>query len=148
MQLGCALGFLIPPMIVKDVPDVIEIGLSLKRMCWGLFIIVIPACIAVIVCKLIFNSLSMTDIFKIIFSDFPDMPKYPPSTAQAEERTHIEQVTMKTFLKVLRLLVKNKGFMVQILGYSISYGIFSAFGTLLNQIVLSYFPVSKIFCCC
>ncbi|KAF7263560.1 hypothetical protein GWI33_001872, partial [Rhynchophorus ferrugineus] len=31
-------------------------------------------------------------------------------------------------------------FLIHTLGYGISFGIFSAFGTLLNQFVLSYFP--------
>lgn len=72
------------------------------------------------------------------------MPKYPPSMAQAEERRKVQVVTMKTFLQSLKDLLTNMGFLVHMLGYSISFGIFSAFGTLLNHFVLSYFPVSAL----
>lgn len=51
MQLGCALGFLVPPMVVKDVEDLQEIAASLKRLCWALAIAVIPACLAVVLCE-------------------------------------------------------------------------------------------------
>lgn len=56
----------------------------------------------------------------------------------------MQVVTMKTFLQSLKDLLTNMGFLVHMLGYSISFGIFSAFGTLLNHFVLSYFPVSAL----
>ncbi|XP_030752033.1 uncharacterized MFS-type transporter C09D4.1-like [Sitophilus oryzae] len=121
MQLGSALGFLLPPMLVKDQPDLAAIGSDLKILCWSLSIAIVPACIAVVVY-------------------FPHMPRLPPSAAQAEERKKIQIVTMGTFIQSLKDLMKNKGFLVHMLGYGISFGIFSAFGTLLNQFVLSYFP--------
>ncbi|CAG9768816.1 unnamed protein product [Ceutorhynchus assimilis] len=121
MQLGSALGFLLPPMIVKDDPELLVIGSSLKQLCWALALGVIPACVAVV-------------------AYFPHQPIYPPSLAQAEERKQAQEVTMRTFLKSLKDLITNKGFCIQMMGYGISYGIFSAFGTLLNPFVLSYFP--------
>ncbi|XP_060524322.1 heme transporter FLVCR2-like isoform X2 [Cylas formicarius] len=121
VMLGSAMGFLIPPIIVKDDPDISQIGASLKVLCWGLTLVVVPACVAVAIY-------------------FPHQPANPPSEAQAEERRQVELVTLRTFLRSVKGLLKNKAFVMQMFGYGICYGIFSAFGTLLNQFILYYFP--------
>ncbi|XP_066138742.1 uncharacterized MFS-type transporter C09D4.1-like [Euwallacea fornicatus] len=121
MQLGSALGFLIPPIIVKDAPDLDEVGRGLKVLSWALTFAVIPAFLAVLIY-------------------FPREPKYPPSFALADARANVEKVTLRTYLLELKELMTNVGFLIHMLVYSISYGIFSAFGTLLNQTILSFFP--------
>ncbi|XP_050314466.1 uncharacterized MFS-type transporter C09D4.1-like [Anthonomus grandis grandis] len=121
MQLGSAMGFLIPPIIVEDDPNIVNVGIRLNYLCRGLSLLCIPACIAIV-------------------WYFPDMPAYPPSEAQAMERKSMKHVTWTTYMGSLKELFTNKGFLIHTLAYSISYGIFSAFGTLLNQFILSYFP--------
>ncbi|KAF7284226.1 hypothetical protein GWI33_022378 [Rhynchophorus ferrugineus] len=128
MQLGSALGFLLPPMIVKDHLNLNDVGSNLKVLCWGLSIAIIPACIGVVLY-------------------FPRMPKYPPSSAQAEERKKPQEVTMGTFLNSLRDLLKNKGFLIHTLGYGVTFTLilshinlnWSTFWALSIQIGLLFF---------
>ncbi|KAJ8938162.1 hypothetical protein NQ318_011927 [Aromia moschata] len=120
MQLGSALGFLLPPMLVKNHSNVEDIGQDLYVLCWGLTAIIVPVA------------------FVVVFY-FSEMPKYPPSQAQIEERENKELVTFPVFLGSLKTLLKNKPFLIHTAAYGFCYGIFSAIGTLLNQFILSYF---------
>lgn len=58
-----------------------------------------------------------------------------------DERQNRQEVTVRTFLRSLLTLLKNKAFLIHALAYSCNLGIYSAIGTLLNPIVLSYFEV-------
>lgn len=75
------------------------------------------------------------------FVDFPKEPKLPPSKTQYIERTKNGNPT-NSFKKSLVILMRNKGYVLQIFAYGINIGCFVAVSTLLNQIVLSVFPVS------
>ncbi|KAJ8979451.1 hypothetical protein NQ317_006765 [Molorchus minor] len=119
MQLGTALGFVLPPMIVKNHSNVEDIGLDLHMLCWGITAVIVPVAF-------------------VVFFYFPEKPKYPPSRAQLEETEH-QEVTFSVFIDSLKTLIKNKPFLVHTASYGFCYGIFSAFSTLLNQFVLNYF---------
>lgn len=51
MTLGSALGFLIPPMLVKNHDRIDDIGSDLKFMCYGLALLIAPFALMVVVCK-------------------------------------------------------------------------------------------------
>ncbi|KAJ8930747.1 hypothetical protein NQ314_016419 [Rhamnusium bicolor] len=53
MQFGSALGFLVPPMIVKNHDKIEDIGSDLYVLCWGLTAIITPVAFMVFFCKLV-----------------------------------------------------------------------------------------------
>ncbi|CAG9833398.1 unnamed protein product [Diabrotica balteata] len=121
LTFGSAVGFVVPPMLVRDSDNLAEIGNNLKIMCWGL-------------------TLAMAPVTLAIFFYFPAEPPYPPSQAMLEERQNRQTVTFKSFIGSIKSLLQNKSFLLHNLGYSCNIGIYSSIGTLLNQLILNYFP--------
>lgn len=80
--------------------------------------------------------------FIIVISFKVEAPKLPPSYLEALRRDKIIQNDSKSFLKALRILLTNKNFVMLCIGFSIQMGIFNGFSTLINSIILYYFPVS------
>ncbi|ESO09470.1 hypothetical protein HELRODRAFT_73519, partial [Helobdella robusta] len=124
-QIGCALGFFIPPIII-----LLYTGASIS--CF-LFILVA-------ICKSCFFSC----FFFLFFVEKPDIP---PSIAQMVVHSldldrSSSQVT-NYFLSLKRLL-KNVPFCVLLVTYGINTGSYYAIGTLLNPIVLNYFPSEQL----
>lgn len=70
-----------------------------------------------------------------------ESPKIPPSYYEALRRDNIIQSDSKTFLAALRVLLTNKNFVMLALGFGLQLGIFNGFSTLINSIILYYFPV-------
>lgn len=68
-QLGIALGYILPPIIVKDSPNLDEIENGLKIMYWALCISMIPIMLAVVFRKL-FNKKWLVLVNFTIFSVF------------------------------------------------------------------------------
>ncbi|XP_046430582.1 uncharacterized MFS-type transporter C09D4.1 isoform X1 [Neodiprion virginianus] len=117
-QLGVAVGFLFPPMLVKNSEDVTVIGDGLQTM----FYIVAAITSVILVLILLF---------------FKAEPPLPPSSAQAVQR---EAETSENFLFSVKTLLLNKGYLLLLLSYAINVGIFYALSTLLSQIILPYYP--------
>lgn len=69
---------------------------------------------------------------------FQAAPKLPPSQAQAVNRS----APSVPFATSVKNLVTNPRFMLLLVSYGINVGVFYAISTLLNQIVLVYYPVS------
>lgn len=73
---------------------------------------------------------------------FPsEEPKHPPSYFEALKRELIIQSNNKSFSKALKILMTNKNFIMLAIGFGLQLGIFNAFSTLVNSIILHYFPV-------
>ncbi|XP_043277297.1 feline leukemia virus subgroup C receptor-related protein 2 isoform X2 [Venturia canescens] len=121
-QLGVAIGFLFPAMLVpaSDDPSVVAQGLQL------MFYIV---------------AVSTTVILILIILFFKAEPPLPPSPAQAVQR---EAEHAEDFFQSIKRLCTNVGYLLLLLSYGINVGIFYAISTLLNQIVLKYFPGSEL----
>ncbi|XP_012273389.1 feline leukemia virus subgroup C receptor-related protein 2 isoform X2 [Orussus abietinus] len=117
-QLGVAMGFLFPPMLVQSSPDNEVIGHGLSVM----FYIIAAFTSIVLVLILLF---------------FKAEPPLPPSPAQAAQR---DVESSEDFLQSIKRLVTNVGYLLLILSYAINVGIFYAISTFLNQIVLEHFP--------
>lgn len=77
------------------------------------------------------------------FAVFQSAPPLPPSSAQAAQRA-AEQAS---FFASVKRLATNPGYILLLISYGINVGVFYAISTLLNQVVLVYFPVKflKIF---
>ncbi|XP_058808500.1 heme transporter FLVCR2 [Phymastichus coffea] len=117
-QLGIAIGFLFPPMLVPDSKDNGVIGQGLQLMFY-----IVAICTSVILLLL------------ILF--FKDKPPLPPSPAQAVQR---ESEASESFFLSIKRLVTNSGYLLLLLSYAVNVGIFYAISTLLNNIVLTHFP--------
>ncbi|KZC06596.1 Feline leukemia virus subgroup C receptor-related protein 2, partial [Dufourea novaeangliae] len=117
-QLGIAIGFLFPPMLVPSSNDPSVIGRGLQIM----FYIVAAFTTMILIMILLF---------------FKSEPPLPPSPAQAVQR---EAESTESFFQSVKKLVTNVGYLLLLLSYGINVGIFYAISTLLNHIVLQYFP--------
>ncbi|XP_031831355.1 choline/ethanolamine transporter flvcr2a isoform X2 [Nomia melanderi] len=121
-QLGIAIGFLFPPMLVPSSEDPAVMGRGLQVM----FYIVATFTSVILVVIVIF---------------FKSEPPLPPSPAQAVQR---ETETTENFFQSVKKLVTNVGYLLLLLSYGINVGIFYAISTHLNPIVLKYFPHHEI----
>ncbi|KAJ8967433.1 hypothetical protein NQ314_002881 [Rhamnusium bicolor] len=119
-QMGCAIGYILPPMIVKDSNNLDDIGAGLNLLCWLLAGSMIPVTLAVIFY-------------------FPKQPLLPPSITQATLRENQEIFKTKTFFSSIKKLFLNKPFVIHMVAYGINLAVFSGVGTLLNQFILQYF---------
>lgn len=72
-------------------------------------------------------------------------PLKAPSYAQVVQRKKRDDpaVLKDVFMKSVKELLKNKGYILLLISYGINVGAFFAISTLLNQFILRYFPVSK-----
>lgn len=76
------------------------------------------------------------------FAFSKDEPEFPPSCIEALRRDNIIQNDNTKFIKSMKILFKNKNFIMLFLGFGLNIGVFNAFSTILNSIILHYFPVS------
>ncbi|KAG8240220.1 hypothetical protein J437_LFUL004680, partial [Ladona fulva] len=137
-QLGIALGFLIPPMMVRNSENLEEIGHDLSIM--------------------FYTIAGLTSvIFLLIVIFFRAEPEQPPSVAMLTEREKrkeqksrqgveagadaaAEPRTRNEFGQMIVRLAKNRGYLLLLASYGINTGVFYAISTLLNQVVLVYYP--------
>ncbi|GJQ67523.1 hypothetical protein Trydic_g8335 [Trypoxylus dichotomus] len=117
-QLGVAIGFLIPPMIVRSGSQS-----EIKPQLYTLFI---------------GNGIITSVITVLIAIFFKNGPPTAPSRAEASKSGEVSVNT--NFLKSLKALITNKNYILLVLSYGINVGIFYAISTLLNQIVLAHYP--------
>lgn len=111
-QLGVALGFLLPPELVRDGPiDEIAHGFNV------MFFTTAGAC---------------TILFILVIIIFKAEPPMPPSPAAAAS----EQDNYKESIK---RLMTNKSYCLLLLSYGINVGVFYAISVHLNQVYLGYF---------
>ncbi|EDW61531.1 choline/ethanolamine transporter flvcr2a [Drosophila virilis] len=121
-QLGVAVGFVLPPMLVPNSEDINQVGSDLQMMFY-----------------LVAGLTSILLVLMAIF--FQDRPPTPPSAAQ-EESQRLEGMVEEqvSFLQSLKNLMTNRNFIFLLLSYGINVGVFYAISTLLNPVVLKYYP--------
>lgn len=166
LQLGVAVGFLLPPMIVSGNEATLSRDLYILFISNGVFTSVLL--VLIVFCKYpisllllrhflfekmflfmfleyfwVYFKLLFFKVFYILFLSiictvFRAAPPTPPSlaAAQANEEEHID------FLQSIKRLCLNSSYMLLLNAYGINVGIFYAISTLLNQIILQYYPVS------
>lgn len=116
-QVGVAVGFLLPPILVPNSDDIDSLSKDFQVMFYG-------------------GAIVTTALVILILLLFRDKPPHPPSRAQ---QLAVEAATHENYLQSLIRLVKNKGFVVLTLAYGINTGSFYGISTLLNAIILGYF---------
>ncbi|XP_058126581.1 heme transporter FLVCR2 [Anopheles ziemanni] len=119
-QLGIAVGFLVPPMLVENHDDISLIGNDLRLM----FYIVAGFTTVLVVLVLFF---------------FKAAPPTPPSAAQEATKTP-NPLQSSPFLHSIKRLMLNRNYVLLLISYGMNVGVFYAISTLLNQIVLTHYP--------
>ncbi|XP_037046859.1 feline leukemia virus subgroup C receptor-related protein 2 [Bradysia coprophila] len=120
-QLGIAVGFLLPPVIVQNHDDLDLVGQDLQLMFY-----------------LIAGFTSVLVVLVALF--FQAQPPTPPSAAQSATKTNEQS----PFLHSVKRLVCNRNYILLLISYGMNVGVFYAISTLLNQIVLVYYPGHEI----
>ncbi|CAH0724492.1 unnamed protein product, partial [Brenthis ino] len=115
-QLGVALGFLLPPMLVRAQGTVEEIGADLQFMFY-----------------LIAGITSVLFVFILLF--FKAAPATPPSAA-ADFGSSLDS----NFFQSIKKLLTNRNYILLLISYGLNVGVFYAISTLLNELVLTYYP--------
>ncbi|KAK5623546.1 Feline leukemia virus subgroup C receptor- protein 2 [Crenichthys baileyi] len=122
-QLGCAIGFLLPPILVPNVNDMDELANHIRTMFY------ITAGVA-------------TFLFILVVFVFQERPKLPPTQAQATAR-RIPPEEYSYTASILRLL-RNKPFVLLIISYGLNVGCYYAIGTLLNRMIIEHYPGEEV----
>ncbi|XP_028034143.1 feline leukemia virus subgroup C receptor-related protein 2 isoform X1 [Bombyx mandarina] len=115
-QLGVALGFLLPPMLVKSTGTMEEIGHDFQLMFY-----------------LVAGFTSVLFVFILLF--FKAAPPTPPSAA-ADLGSTIDS----NFLQSIKTLLMNRNYVLLLISYGLNVGTFYAISTLLNRVILTYYP--------
>ncbi|KAH9374289.1 hypothetical protein HPB48_005609 [Haemaphysalis longicornis] len=118
-QIGIALGFIIPPYVV----DSHNVQSTLSNLCIGVAIASFAS-------------------FFIILVAFEDKPAQPPSFSEmliqcAEDKP--------TFTEALGKLMGDRDFLLLLISYGLNTGAFYAISTMLNPVIVRYFPGEESF---
>ncbi|XP_070705762.1 heme transporter FLVCR1 [Pempheris klunzingeri] len=116
-QLGTAIGFLLPPVLVPNTPDDVDLmGHNISIMFYG-------------------TAAVSTGLFILTVLIVTDRPPLPPSHAQAvlpdsppEDYSYKQSIIN---------LIKNKAFVLLLISYGIMTGSFYSVSTLLNQMIMA-----------
>ncbi|XP_074091785.1 choline/ethanolamine transporter FLVCR2 [Macrotis lagotis] len=118
-QVGIALGFLIPPILVPNINDQDELAHHISILFY------ITAGVASL-------------LFILVFFIFKEKPKYPPSHAQYLSYSMEKQKS--ACLDTIGRLMKNSNFVLLLISYGLNVGAFYALSTLLNRMVTLNYP--------
>ncbi|XP_058469582.1 heme transporter FLVCR2 [Solea solea] len=122
-QLGIAIGFLVPPILVPNVDDVDELAHHISIMFY------ITAGVA-------------TLLFILVVFVFQERPKLPPTQAQAIARSIPSE--QYSYMASIRRLLRNRPFILLIITYGLNVGCFYAVGTLLNRMIIAHYPGEEV----
>ncbi|XP_038132899.1 feline leukemia virus subgroup C receptor-related protein 1 [Cyprinodon tularosa] len=122
-QLGTAIGFLLPPVLVPTTPDDPELtGHHISIMFYG-------------------TAAVSTGLFILALLVIKDRPPLPPSQAQAVLPGSL--LDTYSYKRSIINLIKNKAFVLLLVSYGILTGSFYSVSTLLNQMIMSYYQVEQ-----
>ncbi|XP_026197174.1 feline leukemia virus subgroup C receptor-related protein 2 isoform X2 [Anabas testudineus] len=122
-QLGIAIGFLVPPILVPNVDDMDELAHHISIMFY------ITAGVA-------------TVLFILVVFLFQERPELPPTQAQATARS-IPPEQYSYIASICRLL-RNWPFILLIITYGLNVGCFYAVSTLLNRMIIEHYPGEEV----
>ncbi|XP_026993756.2 feline leukemia virus subgroup C receptor-related protein 1 [Tachysurus fulvidraco] len=118
-QLGVAIGFLLPPVLVPNTPeDKEQMGHNISIMFYG-------------------TAAASTLLFILTVIFIQDRPSLPPSQAQAVLPTGLADDY--SYKQSIINLFKSKPFILLLLSYGIMTGSFYSVSTLLNQMIITYY---------
>ncbi|XP_044292820.1 feline leukemia virus subgroup C receptor-related protein 2 isoform X1 [Varanus komodoensis] len=118
-QLGIAVGFLLPPVLVPNISEKDKLAYHISIMFF------MTASVA-------------TVLFILVGLVFREKPPYPPSRAQA--LIHSAAPEEYSYLQSIRRLFRNVNFVLLIVTYGLNTGCFYALSTLLNRMVIAHYP--------
>ncbi|XP_021246071.1 feline leukemia virus subgroup C receptor-related protein 1-like isoform X2 [Numida meleagris] len=123
-QLGTAIGFLLPPVLVPNTPDDIDLmAHNISIMFYGTAIV-------------------STLLFFLTGVVFEEKPKYPPSHSQALlQAMPPEDYSYK---QSIINLVRNVPFVLLLISYGIMTGTFYSVSTLLNQMIVTHYEGEEV----
>ncbi|XP_036286697.1 feline leukemia virus subgroup C receptor-related protein 2 isoform X2 [Pipistrellus kuhlii] len=121
-QLGIAIGFLVPPVLVPNSNDKDKLAYDIGIMFY------LIAGIA-------------TLLFILVIIVFKEKPKHPPSRAQSLSYSLIPDTS---YLNPIIRLFKNLNFKLLVLTYGLNTGAFYALSTLLNRMVILNYPGEEV----
>uniref|UniRef100_A0A3Q2TIA7 FLVCR choline and putative heme transporter 2 n=1 Tax=Fundulus heteroclitus TaxID=8078 RepID=A0A3Q2TIA7_FUNHE len=122
-QLGIAIGFLVPPILVPNVGDVDELAHHIR------FMFYISAGVA-------------TFVFVLVVIVFQERPEIPPTQSQAQAR--ISRSSDYSYMSSIWRLLCNKAFMLLVITYGLNVGCFYAISTLLNRMIIEHYPGEEV----
>ncbi|XP_008288616.1 choline/ethanolamine transporter flvcr2b isoform X2 [Stegastes partitus] len=122
-QLGCAIGFLLPPILVPNVDDMDELAHHIRIMFY------ITAGVA-------------TTLFILVVFVFQERPKLPPTQSQATARSIPPE--QYSYIASIRRLLRNRAFILLIVTYGLNVGCYYAVGTLLNRMIIMHYPGEEV----
>ncbi|KAF7201922.1 choline/ethanolamine transporter flvcr2a isoform X1 [Nothobranchius furzeri] len=122
-QLGIAIGFLVPPMLVPNVNDMEELAFHLRTMFY------MSAGVA-------------TFLFVLVIIVFQEKPEIPPTQSQAQAR--LSRPEEYSYAASIMRLLGNKHFMLLVVSYGLNVGCFYAISTLLNQMIMQHYPDEEV----
>ncbi|XP_034755253.1 feline leukemia virus subgroup C receptor-related protein 1 [Etheostoma cragini] len=118
-QLGTAIGFLLPPVLVPNTADDVELtGHNISIMFYG-------------------TAAVSTFLFILAVIVIKDRPLLPPSHSQAVLPSSLSEDY--SYKQSIFNLMKNKAFLLLLVSYGIMTGSFYSVSTLLNQMIMSYY---------
>ncbi|XP_061559978.1 feline leukemia virus subgroup C receptor-related protein 1 [Phycodurus eques] len=116
-QLGVAIGFLLPPVLVPNTPDDVELTAhNISVMFYG-------------------TAAVSTVLFVLTIIVMKDRPPLPPSQAQAVLPDGPSEDY--SYRRSMVNLMKNKAFILLLLSYGITTGSFYSVSTILNQMIMA-----------
>ncbi|XP_026885937.2 feline leukemia virus subgroup C receptor-related protein 2 isoform X3 [Electrophorus electricus] len=122
-QLGIAIGFLVPPILVPNVEDMDELANHIRVMFY------ITAGVS-------------TVLFILVITVFQEQPDIPPTQAQAAAR--LIPAESSSYMKSILCLLRNRAFVLLILSYGLNVGSFYAVSTLLNRMIIMCYPGQEV----
>lgn len=122
-QLGIAIGFLVPPVLVPNSEDQEEVAYSISIMFYMI------AGVA-------------TLLFILVIIVFKEKPKHPPSRAQSLSYSLAPTDTL--YLNSIVRIFKNLNFMLLVITYGLNTGAFYALSTLLNRMLILHYPGQEV----
>ncbi|XP_074146085.1 choline/ethanolamine transporter FLVCR2 [Sminthopsis crassicaudata] len=122
-QVGIALGFLIPPLLIPNIDNREELAYHISIMFY------MTGAVASL-------------LFILVIFIFKEKPKYPPSQAQYLSYTMETQRT--SYFESIARLMKNPNFVLLLISYGLNTGSFYALSTLLNRMVILNYPGEEI----
>ncbi|XP_040188793.1 feline leukemia virus subgroup C receptor-related protein 2 isoform X1 [Rana temporaria] len=122
-QLGVAVGFLLPPVLISNIDDLDRLSYQISIMFYG------TAAVASL-------------LFILVIFVFQEAPPTPPTLAQAALLSvPAGQYSYKQ--SILRLL-RNRNFILLVVSYGLNTGAFYSLSTLLNRMVTEYYPGEEV----
>ncbi|XP_036298839.1 feline leukemia virus subgroup C receptor-related protein 1 isoform X2 [Pipistrellus kuhlii] len=123
-QLGTAVGFLLPPVLVPSSHNTTELlAYNISTMFYG-------------------TSAISTLLFILTIIAFKEKPRYPPSRAQAAIQD--SPPAEYSYKNSIMNLFKNIPFVLLLITYGIMTGAFYSVSTLLNQMILTYYKGEEV----